>query len=177
MVIKSRPLLMKDRHVWEVVYGYGQSHICGGAVKCYRKWRDRKWRQSRDRKWLCPEVCSAHAQPEVTMLGSMFCACATGCWAISALVETFDRKWRQLRDWKRPCPEVALTGSRFCACPAFLPRFFPLVVVTWLPEVTEGHLTPSEFPWVCVCATGSCASPVVVVNNVGWGVLHDVHVL
>ena len=32
MVIKSRPLLMKDRHVWEVVYGYGQSHICGSDV-------------------------------------------------------------------------------------------------------------------------------------------------
>ena len=26
---------------------------------------DRKWRQSRDRKRPCPEVCSAHAQPEV----------------------------------------------------------------------------------------------------------------
>ena len=40
-----------------------------------------------------------------------------------------------------PCPEVALTGSRFCACPAFSGAFF-LVVVTWLPEVTEGHLFP-----------------------------------
>ena len=36
-------------------------------------------------------------------------------------------------------------------------------------------MTPSEFPWVC--ATGSCATPVVVVNNVGWGVLYDVRVL
>jgi hypothetical protein len=24
-----------------------------------------KWRQSRERKWPCPKVCSAHAQPEV----------------------------------------------------------------------------------------------------------------
>jgi hypothetical protein len=48
------------------------------------------------------------------------------------------------RDWKRPCPEVALNGSRFCACLA-IPRVF-LVVVTWLPDVTEGHLTPSGFP-------------------------------
>ena len=25
-----------------------------------RKWHDRKWRQARDRKWTCPEVCYAH---------------------------------------------------------------------------------------------------------------------
>ena len=49
------------------------------------------------------------------------------------------------RDWKRPCPEVALTGSRFCACPDF-PRAFFLIVVTWLPDVTEGHLTPFGVP-------------------------------
>ena len=28
------------------------------------------------------------------------------------------------RDRKRPCPEAVLIGSRFCACPAFPPRFF-----------------------------------------------------
>ena len=27
---------------------------------------------------------------------------------------------------KGPCPELALTGSRFCACPVFLPSFFSL---------------------------------------------------
>ena len=50
-----------------VVYGYSSVTIWGGAVRwCYRKWRhNRKWRQSRDRKWPCPEVCSAHVQPEV----------------------------------------------------------------------------------------------------------------
>jgi hypothetical protein len=78
------------------------------------------------------------------------------------------------RDRKGTCPEVALTGSRFCACPAFSGAFF-LVVVPWLPDVTKGHLTPSEFPWVC--ATRSCATPVVVVNNAGWGVLYDVRIL
>jgi hypothetical protein len=43
-------------------------------------------------------------------------------------------KWR---DRKRPCPEVVLIGSRFCACPAFSPRFFlsSSTVVTWLPKV------------------------------------------
>ena len=73
---------------------------------------------------------------------------------------------RKSCDRKRPCPEVALTGSRFCVCPAFSRAYF-LVVLPWLPDVTEGHLTLSGFPWVCV--TGSCATFVVVVNNVGWG--------
>ena len=49
------------------------------------------------------------------------------------------------RDRKWPCPEAALIGSRFCACPAF-PRVFFLVVVPWLPDVTEGHLTPFGVP-------------------------------
>jgi hypothetical protein len=37
------------------------------------------------------------------------------------------------RDRKRPCPEVALTGSRFCAWPAFSPRVFFLssTMATW----------------------------------------------
>ena len=64
----------------------------------------------------------------------------------------------------------------FCACPAFSRAFFlttAIVQVTWLPEVTEGHLTHSVFPWgahaqpkvaqyppcgmACACASGSCA--------------------
>ena len=32
-----------------------------------------------------------------------------------------------------------------------------VVQVPWVPEVTECHVTPSGFPWVCVCSTGSCA--------------------
>ena len=70
-----------------------------------------------------------------------------------------------------PCPEVALIESRLCACAAFSRVFFLLAVVTWLPDVTKGHLNPSGFPSVCACTTESCATPVVVVNNVGWGVL------
>jgi hypothetical protein len=70
------------------------------------------------------------------------------------------------RDRKRSYPEVALTGSMFCACPAFSRVCF-LVVVTWLPVVTEGHLaTTSDFSWVCACATGSCATPVVTEGHV-----------
>ena len=33
-----------------------------------------------------------------------------------------------------------MSGSMFCACPDFSRAFF-LVVVTWLPDVIEGHLT------------------------------------
>ena len=52
--------------------------------------------------------------------------------------------------------------------------FFPRFSLSSSSMATEGHLTPSGFPWVW--ATGSCATPVVV-NNVGWGVLYDVRVL
>jgi hypothetical protein len=44
-------------------------------------------------------------------------------------------------------PEVALIWSRFCACPAFSRVFF-LVVVTWLPDITEGHLTTLGVPLI-----------------------------
>jgi hypothetical protein len=67
-----------------------------------------------------------------------------------------------------------LTGSRLCARPAFSRAFF-LVVVPWLPDVPEGHLTP--FGVLLGVCNGSCATPVVVVNNVGGGVLYDVRVL
>jgi hypothetical protein len=67
------------------------------------------------------------------------------------------------RDRKRLCPEVVLTGSRFCACPAFSRVFF-LVVVSWVriwPKVTWPL---SGFPWVY--ATGSCATSVVTEGHV-----------
>jgi hypothetical protein len=57
---------------------------------------DRKWRQSRDRKRPCPEVCSAHAQP-------------------------FSPEVTKSRDWKRPCP--ALPFSRIFPRTIF-PYFF-----------------------------------------------------
>jgi hypothetical protein len=111
-----------------VVYVYSSVSIWGGAVRgCNRKWRDRKSRQSG------------------ALSGYMFCACATESCAISALVWPVDRKWCQSRDRKRTCPEVALTGRRFCVCPAFSRAFF-LVVAPWLPDVTEGHLTPFGVP-------------------------------
>jgi hypothetical protein len=59
----------------------------------------------------------------------------------------------------------------FCACLVFSPAFFLSstkcsIVVPWLLEVTKGHLTPSGFPCVCACATGSCATPVVTEGHV-----------
>ena len=87
----------------------------------------------------------------------MFCACSTGSCAISSLVGPFDRKSRDRRYVLR--------------MPGFPPLFFlsSSTVVTWLPDVTEGHLTPSGFPWVCACATGSCATPVVTHSEVSLG--------
>jgi hypothetical protein len=102
----------------------------------------------------------------------MFGACATGSCAIFAKVGTFWPEVTKSRHWKRPCPEAVLIGSMFCAYPAFSRVFF-LVLVPWLPDVTKCHLTPFGVLFVCVCATGSCATPIVV-NNVGWGVLYDV---
>ena len=51
----------------------------------------------------CPDVCAAHAQPEVAQYPPYW-----------GLLTGSD---------KITCPEVALTGSMFCACPAF-PAFF-----------------------------------------------------
>jgi hypothetical protein len=65
-------------------------------------------------------------------------------------------------DRKRPCPEVCSAHVRFFS------RFYHSSsrVVPWLPDVTEGHLTALEFPWVCACAIGSCATPVVTEDHV-----------
>ena len=78
----------------------------------YRKWyRAHAW----------PEVTSVTC-PEAALFGSMLCACATGSWAISALVGTFHRKW-QSRDRKRPCPALLFFRTFFLY---FSPRtFFP----------------------------------------------------
>ena len=78
---------------------------------------------------------------------------------------------RKSRDRKRSWTEEAMTGSNvitgsmFCACPAF-PALFSyyssstkcstVVQVPWLRDVT-GHVTHSWFPWVCAWATISCA--------------------
>ena len=129
-----------------LVYGDGQSRICGRSDHC--AWPEVTW----------PEVTSVTWE-EMALPESMLCACATGSWAISALVESFDRKW-QSRDRKWPWPEVCSAHVRI------FPRVFFLVVVTWLPDVTQGHLTPLGLPWVCACATGSCTTPVMTEGHV-----------
>jgi hypothetical protein len=126
--------LINGHHVWSSVSSIWvrtKSYLRG----CYRKSRDRKWPKWRD--VTGSDVSHMTGRDVSHVSGSMLYACATGSCAISALMWPFDRKWRQSRDRKRPCPEGDLTGSTFCACPAFSPAFF-LVVVTWLPDVTEG---------------------------------------
>ena len=71
------------------------------------------------------------------------------------------------RDRKRPCPEVVLTRSRFCACPAFSPRFFlsSSTVVTWLPKVIwslRGSL-----------GCGYAQNPLPVMTTSGQGLLRS----
>jgi hypothetical protein len=71
----------------------------------------------------------------------MFCACTTGSCAISALVWPFDRKWQSHVTGSGPGRKYVLR------MPRFFPRvFFFLVVVTWLPDVTEGHFIPFGVP-------------------------------
>jgi hypothetical protein len=103
--------------------------------------------------------------------------------AISALVGPFDRSDKVT--WS----EESLSGSGpdrkyVLRMPVFSPRFFlsSSKVVTWLPNVTKGHLIPSGFPWVCAYATGNCVTLVVTEGHVipwksPWGVLYDVRIL
>ena len=66
-----------------------------------------------------------------------------------------DRKWRYDRSMFCTCA----TNSRVC----FLTISSSTVVqVPWLPEVTQGHVTPSGFPWVRACAIESCAISALV---------------
>jgi hypothetical protein len=37
-----------------------------------------------------------------------------------------------------------------------------VLLLLWLPEVTEGHVTANGFPWVCVWPPGSCAISALV---------------
>ena len=146
-----------------VVYGYGQSHISGGAMR----WSNGSDVTGSDVSHVtCTEVCFAHAQPEVAPYppSGDFWPEVTVTWPEEILsgCDT-DRKY-----------VLRMTG--------FSPRVFFLVVVTWLPDVTEGHSTPSVFPWKCACVTGSCTTPVVTEGHVTlwkcpWCVLYDVHVL
>jgi hypothetical protein len=93
-----------------------------------RKWRDRKWHQSHDRKWRESHVRKYVLRMRNRKLRHIHPSMA------------FWPEVTKSRVRKRPCLEAVIIGSRFCACPDF-PRAFFLVVVTWLPDVIEGHLT------------------------------------
>ena len=60
------------------------------------------------------------------------------------------------RDPDRKWPEVCSAHARiFPALFSYYSsstKYNTVVQVPWLPEVTEGHVSP----WVCTCATGSC---------------------
>ena len=99
-----------------------------------------RMRNLRWRHWPSPEVTSP------VVIGSMFCACATVSCAISVLVGAF---WPEVTSVM--CPEGVLsrsdlTGSMFCACPRFCLSNITKcsTVVPWLPNVTEGHVTPTS---------------------------------
>jgi hypothetical protein len=94
----------------------------------------------------------------MTGTGSMLCACATGNGAISILLGPFHRKWvshvtETVR--KRPWPEVCSAHARIFTSSFFLSsstKCNTVVQVPWLPEVTKGHVIPSEFPWCAISA-------------------------
>ena len=146
-----------NRIIRRVVYGYSSSHLCGGSVRCYWKSRDRKWR---NRKWR-----HSHA-----LSGGMLCACATGSCTISTLMGPFSSEVTKSRDRKY-----------VLRMPGFFARFFiTKVIVQFWSEVTSDwrhrkRLCPEVysaytrfFPRFVL---------VVVVQNVGCGVLYDVRVL
>ena len=153
-------LIWSNYCIMLVVYGYSSSHTL------YLRWIGPLRMTGSD--VTGSDVSHVTGSDVSHCPGSMFCACATGSCAISTLVGPF---WTEVTPvtW----PEVVLTGSRFCACPTFF-----LVVVTWLPDVTEGHLIPLGF--LCVCAHAQLPNirsdrrsrdPL---RKCPWGVLYDV---
>ena len=116
-------------HPTSVVYGYGQIHIWGGATGSHVTGSDISHVTGSDASHV---TGNDHVRKYVLRM----------C----------NRKLRNIRPsrafWPKVTvtwPEEALSGSRFCACPAF-PRVFFLVVVSWVPDMTNGHLTPLGVP-------------------------------
>ena len=75
------------------------------------------------------EVCSAHAQPEV----------------------------RNIHPSGVFWPEVCSVHARLFSY--YSSKCNTVIQVPWLPEVTEGHVTPLGFPRVCACATCTISAP------------------
>ena len=79
------------------------------------------------------------------------------------------RKWRKSHDQKYVQRTPRFFPIHFFRAFFRFPALFTyyccstsstVVQVLWLPEVTQGN--PKEFPWMCACATGSCAIFVLV---------------
>jgi hypothetical protein len=72
----------------------------------------------------------AHAWQEEALFGSMFCACASGSCAISALVGPFSSEVTKSRERKRPCPAL-LFSPYFLFLVLFPPYFFPVLFFSY----------------------------------------------
>jgi hypothetical protein len=115
-----------------VVYWYSSSHICGGSDHC---------------AW--PEV----TRPDVPLVTWPEVTSVT-CPVRKYVLRMHNRKLRNIRPSVAFWPEVTKSRDRkrswpeVCSAHApFFPRvFFFLVVVTWLPDVTEGHFIPFGVP-------------------------------
>ena len=125
-------ILCSDRpwyiiEVVEVVYGYSSSRICGGSCggSDHCAWPDVTG--SDVSHVPCPEVCSAHAQPEVAQYPPW--------WGL--LIGSEKVTWPE-EVFSRSGPD----RKKILRMPRFSPRVFlsSSTVVTWLPYVTEGHL-------------------------------------
>ena len=161
---EKRKILKRFPKETIVVYGHGQSHICGGSCGG-------------------SDHC---AWPEVT---SVTCPVRTYVLRMRnrklrhiRLSGAFWQEVTKSRNRNWPCLEAVLIGSRFCACPVF-PRVFSLEVVIWLPDVTEGHLTTFGVPLGVrmrnrkLYNTRSDRRSRDSLWKCPWGVLYDVRVL
>jgi hypothetical protein len=70
------------------------------------------------------------------------------------------------RGRKGPCSEGVMTGSMFGPCPVFSRVFFLSSSNMATGCDLRSLVPPSGFSWVCACATGSCATPVVTEGHV-----------
>jgi hypothetical protein len=119
-----------------VLYQNGQYHICGGVTGSDpdRKWRDRKWRRSHDRKWS-----HAHAQ----LVHFVLLPCSTVV-QVPWLLEVTERVTLPRRDGR-----VCAFATESCAISALVGPFDWKWRYETSTVVTDGHVTPSWFPWVC----------------------------
>jgi hypothetical protein len=134
---RSTCMHSQDSSIWART----KSYLRGIGPLCMldQKWRDRKW----------PEI----TWPEEAMIGSMFCACATGSCAISSLVGFFDRKWQSHVTERGPVRSYDFFPYFF---PYFISRtFFPYLFIyifsrnffqKFFPRIFFTYFLTSTFP-------------------------------